>query len=126
MKRWRPVLFCLFAILAVAAAILVVRFAIRGSSEHRRFEEEATELVVSHPPGTAVSLFKAGRGLSDETPVEGFDGERAWLPRGDYFLRVDGTDRPRFYPVSITAYRGGPDAEGQFGVTIRNPPLSDP
>jgi formylglycine-generating enzyme required for sulfatase activity len=53
-------------------------------------------------------------------------GERIWLPKGDYFLEVNQASRTFFYPVSLLGYRGGPDKEGTFTVTIRLPPVPRP
>lgn len=53
------------------------------------------------------------------------DGDETWLPAGNYFLKVDDGTRTFFYPVPMLTYRGGPDKDGTFGVTIRMP-ASDP
>lgn len=42
-----------------------------------------------------------------------------WLPRGNYFLKVDQTNKTNFYPVALLRYRSGPDKEGAFTATIR-------
>jgi formylglycine-generating enzyme required for sulfatase activity len=90
------------------------------------FEREETELVISNPPGTRLTLFKAGKDLPSATAISPIGAERIWLPRGNYFLKVEQSARTFSYPIPITGYRSGPDRNGALGVTIRLPGTDSP
>lgn len=97
-------------------------------SDHRNealhYERAATELVISPAPDARLTLFKAASNLPDAVMMPLVTGDRIWLPRANYFLKVERAGRTFFYPVPVTAYRGGPDKDGTFGITIR-PPEAD-
>lgn len=106
-------------IIAVTVSLLIY-----GASERQErlhFEREETELIVSNTSGASLTLFKAGKNLQDAVAMPPMGGERIWLPKGNYFLKVDRDGRSLFYPLPIVSYRGGPDQEGTFTITIRSP-----
>jgi len=109
-----------------AAIILIIAtvssFYFRSDERHERlhYESEETEVVISNIPGAHLTLFRAGSNLHDTFAMPRVD-ERIWLPRGNYFLKADESDRTLLYQIPIVAYRGGPDKEGTFTVTIRSP-----
>jgi formylglycine-generating enzyme required for sulfatase activity len=94
--------------------------------EHLHYEHEETELIISNLPGTHLTLFKAANNLQDALTMPVLNEERTWLPRGNYFLKVDQQGRTFFYPIPIIAYRAGPDKGGTFTVTIRAPGTDSP
>jgi formylglycine-generating enzyme required for sulfatase activity len=118
MKKW-------FLLLLIVPVVLVgawfaVRY-IQGEREDaQHFEQEETDLVITNLANAKIKLFKAGNKLQDATELKDFNGERIWLARGNYFLKVDSQDQTTFYPVPITGYRTGPDNDGSFAVTIRH------
>lgn len=95
-------------------------------AEQRRYERQETELVVANLARSPVTLFKAGRTLDDTIRLDTFDGQRIWLPPGNYFLRSEEHERVQYYPVSLTGYRCGPDKDGSYLVTIRPAPKEFP
>ena len=105
-------------VVAIAGSLLIYRSI--EQLEHSRFERGETEIIVSNLSGASVSIFKAANRLDDATAVPSVSAERAWLPVGNYFLKVDGSRGELFYPVPITGYRGGPDEDGAFTITIRS------
>jgi formylglycine-generating enzyme required for sulfatase activity len=112
-------------IVGIAVTLLVYRSSARQEQLH--FEREETELIVSNTSGAAVSLFKAGNSLPSAASMPPTSAEQVWLPRGNYFLKVDGSGTTLFYPVPITGYRSGPDEDGAFTITIRSlPDISPP
>ena len=110
--------------LAISGVVLGL-FYLRSNdrSERQRYEREETEAVISNISGAHLTLLKAGKNLEDAMVVNS-TGDRFWLPRGNYFLKVERFGRTLYYPVPITAYRSGPDKDGTFGITIR-PPEAD-
>jgi formylglycine-generating enzyme required for sulfatase activity len=109
-------------IAGVAVTLLVYRSSARQEQLH--FEREETELIVSNRSGADASVFKAGNTIQAAQAIPPTGAERVWLPRGNYFLKVEGSGRTSFYPVPITGYRSGPDEDGAFTITIRSLPDS--
>src|SRR5437762_3210480 len=104
-------------VIIIAAAISLIYFRSDERRERLRYEREETEVLISNIPGAHLSLFKAGKDLQDALAMPLIGGERIWLPRGNYFLKVDQSAGTFFYPLPIASYRGGPDKEGTFTVT---------
>lgn len=113
-------------IVLTLGASLASWWAQRERSERLHYEREETELVVVNITGAPLRLFKAGKTLDEATPITTFNGERIWLPPGNYFLSADYLGRSLFYPIPLFGYRCGPDAEGTFAVTIRPAPPDSP
>lgn len=111
-------------IVGIAVTLLVYRSSARQEQLH--FEREETELIVSNTSGAEVTLFKAGNNLQAAAAMPAMGAERAWLPRGNYFLKVERSGSILFYPVPIMGYRSGPDEDGAFAITIRSLPDTDP
>ncbi len=95
-------------------------------AEQRRYERQETELVVANLARSTLTLFKAGRTLDDTIRLDAFDGQRIWLPRGNYFLRSEENGRVQYYPIPLTGYRCGPDKDGSYLVTLRPAPKEFP
>jgi iron(II)-dependent oxidoreductase len=112
-------------IAAATAALSLFYFRFNDRNERLHYEREETELIISNSARAHLTLFKAGKNLQDAAPMPAIDGEQTWLPAGNYFLKVDDGTRTFFYPAPMLNYRGGPDKDGTFGVTIRMP-VSDP
>jgi formylglycine-generating enzyme required for sulfatase activity len=101
-------------------------FADRERLEQEHYDREETELIVSNLMAAQMQLYRAGKNLSDTTRLREFNGERIWLPRGNYFLHITQAQQTFFIPVPIFGYRSGPDADGAFVVTLRPPPTEYP
>jgi len=125
-KRLYPVFGVTLAIVFVAGAIFGFRYARRQYEESRHYERDETELVLSSVSRVTAHLFKAGETLEAATEVMTFSEGRAWLPAGSYFLKVDHETGELYYPVPMTGYRGGPDEDGSFIVTVRGRPRESP
>jgi formylglycine-generating enzyme required for sulfatase activity len=123
MKRRFPLAVITIAVIAVCGLVTVTWRYKRERAEQVRFERGETELVLSNLARVPIQLFKAGNNFGDARPVTSFNGERIWLPAGDYFLKASYPSREVFYPAPIAGYRRGPDADGSFVITIRT--LSD-
>jgi formylglycine-generating enzyme required for sulfatase activity len=115
------------------AAILLIFFMVAvlyvrsdSRSDRLRYEREETNVLISNLPGAQLTLFKAGTNLQDAVPLPSVNDEPTWLPKGNYFLRVALPAGTFFYPLPIVAYRGGPDKEGTFTLTIRPAPTVHP
>ncbi|MBS1788418.1 MAG: formylglycine-generating enzyme family protein [Acidobacteria bacterium] len=94
---------------------------IRGDWEEKtHFEQGETKLTVVNLANAPMRLFKAGKKFADAAEIKEFNGQAAWLSRGNYFLQVELPARTTFYPIPIAGYRLGPDADGSFAVTIRS------
>jgi formylglycine-generating enzyme required for sulfatase activity len=116
----------------VSAALLVIgslagaRYLQRERAERLHFERGETELIVANLARVPVQLFRAGKTLHEAQPIE-FNGERAWLAPGNYFLKAGFPAQSVFYPAPLTGFRRGPDANGSYAITIRElataPPL---
>ena len=111
-------------IIAVTISLLVYRS--NAQREQLHYEREETELIVTKLFGATSTLFKAGKSLQDAVAMPPLNGERIWLPQGNYFLKVERSGRTLFYPIPIISYRGGPDREGTFTITVRPPPPDSP
>jgi formylglycine-generating enzyme required for sulfatase activity len=126
MRNWRVAATMAVTMIMVAGGFLAWQYSERERSEEAHFEREETEFVVSNLSGEPIRLFNAGRNLEGASPVPAFNGERIWLPRGNYFLKVDQPARTSFYPVPIIGYRGGPEADGALAITVRPAPADAP
>jgi formylglycine-generating enzyme required for sulfatase activity len=113
-------------IIVAGGVLLAINYHRRERTEQLRYEREETELIISNLAGAPVRLFKAGQEAAGAQPVTPFNGERIWLPRGNYFLQVDQPGGPLFFPAPIAGYRLGPDDEGALAVTIRPLPPDSP
>ena len=109
------------AIVIVIATVSWFYFRSNDRIERLHYEREETELVISNISRSHLTLFKATKNLEDAVAMAPIVGEQIWLPRGNYFLKVDQSARALLYPIPIVSYRGGPDKEGMFTVTIRSP-----
>jgi formylglycine-generating enzyme required for sulfatase activity len=114
------------AVFAIGGWILTKWFAGRERLEQMHYEREETDLIISNLTGAQIQLYKTGKNLSDTARVADFNGERIWLPRGNYFLLVKQNKKTFFVPVPIYGYRSGPDEQGAFIVTLRPPPINFP
>jgi formylglycine-generating enzyme required for sulfatase activity len=115
----------LYAVGGAAIVIIVLTvsvFYFRSDERHERlhYERDETEVIISNIPGAHLTLFKAGKNLQNAVAMPPIVGERIWLAKGNYFLEVDQSGRTLFYPLPIVSYRGGPDQEGTFTVTVRS------
>jgi len=113
------------AIVIVAASFMVTYFRSTERAERLHYEREETEVVISNIAGANHTLFKGGKKLEDAQAVS-YIGDKFWLPRGNYFLRVEQAGRFFFYPIPIVAYRAGPDKDNIFGITVRLPGSDSP
>ena len=109
-------------ILLLGVGVFYLRSHQRDEGLH--YERAETELVISPAPDATLTLLKAANDLQDAVMMPPLTDDRIWLPRGNYFLKVEQSANTFFYPIPIVAYRGGPDKDGAFGITIR-PPLAD-
>lgn len=107
------------AIVIIAAVGSMFYFRSDERRERLHYESEETEVVISNIPGAHVTLFKAGKNIQDAVALQPIVGDRIWLPKGNYFLAVD-QPKPLFFPVALVSYRGGPDKEGTFTITVRS------
>lgn len=112
-------------IVIIAATIALLVYRSNARREQLRYEREETELIITNLAAASVALFKAGKSLKEAAAMPPV-GERVWLPRGNYFLRVEQSGRASFYTIPIKSYRGGPDEDGAFIITIRPPPDAPP
>ena len=107
------------SIILIGAVITLIIYHSSALKEQRRYEREETQFFLTNLPGANVSLLKAGSSIEAAVVMPEFKPEGMWLSRGNYFLRVEQEGKLSFYPVPIVGYRGGPDKEGAFTVTIR-------
>ena len=119
-------LVCGAAIVVIAIVTTVFYFRSSDRYESLHYEREETELIISNTPRAQLTLFKAGKDLQDASAMSSIEGDRTWLSKGNYFLKVDHGPRSLFYPVPIHGYRSGPDESGTFIVTIRPPGPDSP
>ncbi len=113
-------------LIIVAAAVSLFYFRSDERSERLHYEREETQVIISNIPGAGLTLFKAGKDLQATVAMPPLNGERIWLPRGNYFLKAEQSARTFFYPIPLTGYRAGPDKEGTFTVTIRASGINSP
>jgi formylglycine-generating enzyme required for sulfatase activity len=111
-------------IVGVGIALFVYRSNAR--EEQRHYEREETQFLLTNLPNANVNLFKSGGNIEAAVLIPEFKAEGMWLPRANYFLKVEQAGRTSFYPVPIFSYRSGPDKDGEFTVTIRPFPSPAP
>ncbi|MCI0392695.1 MAG: formylglycine-generating enzyme family protein [Acidobacteria bacterium] len=126
MKRWYIAVAIAFVIITVCGGVAASRYYKRERAERLHFERGETELIVTNLARVPLRLYKAGKSLRDAQPVASFNGDRIWLPAGNYFLQANWPNREVFYPVPISGYRRGPDSDGSFALTIRTLPDQAP
>ena len=114
------------AIVIIISTITVFYLRSDERGEGLHYEREETELIVSNLTDAHLALFKAGNNLQNALAMPAINGERTWLPRGNYFLKVERSARTFYYPIPIIGYRAGPDKGGTFTVTIRAPEADSP
>jgi formylglycine-generating enzyme required for sulfatase activity len=112
--------------LGIVAGVVLYQFAEADRADQLHYERDETELVVVNTVGSKLTLFQAGKTLTDASLVPEFDGERIWLTKGDYFLQAGDGDESVYYPVPIQGYRSGTEKDDSFAVTIRPVPESPP
>lgn len=100
----------------IVGAVFVARYATSGSTDRVHFERGETELVIANPANAPLRLFKAGKSLAEPSLIPSFDGNRLWLPAGNYFLQAG---RQTSYPIPLLGFRQGPEETGELTVTIR-------
>ncbi len=120
MRRLYVSVIVVVALTVVGLALAATTYLRKERGEKRHFERDETELFVANLANAPVHLFKAGRRLSQASEISEFNGARGFLPRGSYFLKADLSSLSAFYPIPITGYRRGPDADGSLTVTIRS------
>ncbi|MBM2840639.1 MAG: FGE-sulfatase protein [Bacteroidetes bacterium] len=114
-------------LMAFIVACLVFGLVKRDEREDQlQYERGETELRVSNLSGATLTLFLAGKTLSDTSRITAFDGNSIWLPAGNYFLRVKDGTKLSYIPISLTGYHCGPDEDGSFNVTVRPLPKQFP
>jgi formylglycine-generating enzyme required for sulfatase activity len=106
-------------ILIIGALILLIIYRSNAREEQLHYEREETQFFLTNLPDANVGLFKGGSSIEAAVAMAEFKPEGMWLPRGNYFLKVEQAGKTSFYPVPIVSYRSGPDIEGAFTVTIR-------
>lgn len=108
-----------------AAGLALARYFQKTRAEQLHFTRGETELIVVNLARVPIQLFKAGKTLNEAQPME-FNGARAWLAPGHYFLKADFPAQSVYYPAPLTGFRRGPDADGSYAITIRTPPDAPP
>ena len=111
-------------IIGIAITLLVYRSNAREEQHH--YDREETQFFVTDLASANVSLFKAGASIEAAVVMPEFKPEGMWLPRGNYFLKVEQAGSTSFSPVPILGYRNGPEKEGEFTITIRPFPSHSP
>lgn len=106
-------------IILIGAVITLIILRANAREEQAHYDREETQFFLTNLTRANVSLFKAGSGIEAAVELPEFKPDGMWLSRGNYFLKVEQANRTTFYPVPIFSYRGGPDNEGAFTVTIR-------
>lgn len=120
MKKLTLTAIIVFLIASAGGGWFVARYIRSDRAEKTHFERGETKLTVVNLANAPAHLFKAGKTFADAPEIKEFNGHAAWLPRGNYFLKVDLSAHTAFYPIPIAGYRLGPDADGSFAVTIRS------
>lgn len=113
------------AIVIFIATISLIYFRSDARNDRVRYVREETQVLFSNTPGARLTLFKAGKNFQDAVPMP-LGEQQIWLPKGNYFLKVEESAKTFFYALPMVSYRGGPDKEGAFTVTIRPPPKDSP
>jgi formylglycine-generating enzyme required for sulfatase activity len=114
------------SVIVISAVIALIIYRSNAREEQGHYDREETQTFLTNLAGANVTLFKAGSSIEGAVVIPEFKPEGMWLPRGNYFLKVEQAGKTSFYPVPIVRYRSGPDKEGAFDVTIRPLPQSPP
>ncbi|HSB28508.1 MAG TPA: SUMF1/EgtB/PvdO family nonheme iron enzyme [Pyrinomonadaceae bacterium] len=113
-------------IIIIGAVVTLIVYRSNAREEQLHYDREETQFFLANLAGANVSLFKAGNSLDTSVLLPELNPEGRWLSRANYFLKVDQAGQTTYYPVSIFNYRGGPDKQGAFTVTIRALPAQSP
>ena len=114
------------SIILISAVITLIIYRSTADDEQLHYDRGETQFFLANLPGANVTLLKAGTSIEAATVMPEFKTDGMWLSRGNYFLSVEQAGKASFYPVPIVGYRGGPDKEGTFTVTIRPSQLQLP
>jgi formylglycine-generating enzyme required for sulfatase activity len=106
-------------IVVLAGLAAAFYFSSEKRSEQLHYDRQETQLMVTNLVDASTVLFRSGTNLHDEVLMRPLEDGRIWLPKGNYFLKVTRDSSTFFYPVPIINYRGGPDPDGTFNITIR-------
>ncbi|MDZ7343189.1 MAG: formylglycine-generating enzyme family protein [candidate division KSB1 bacterium] len=112
--------------LATTVGLFAVWLSDREHHEQLHFERDETELIVANASRATLHLFKAGKSLDDTVRLATFNGNRIWLPRGNYLLMAEHLGQKWFMPVPIIGYRRGPEENGALAITVRSLPRAFP
>jgi len=112
------------AVLAVAALVFLIRWLLAGADDDRHVARGETEVIVVNLAGSGLVLVKAGSTPVDTSAVTDFEASGTWLAEGNYYLlAIPGN---AYFPIPLSGYRSGPDADGSFRVTVRPLPVEFP
>ncbi|MEK7728512.1 MAG: hypothetical protein AAB354_08870, partial [candidate division KSB1 bacterium] len=91
--------------LLFAAAFIAHNLSAHEAREQEHYQRRESELLVSPLADASVTLYKAGKNLSDTTRLVAFSAEPLWLPPGNYFLRSEIRGAMLFWPAPLIGYR---------------------
>lgn len=114
----------LLLFIVAIGGVVTYRFLSGESKEMQHYERGETEVVVSIPPQYSFEIFKSGKDIHTTQKITDGKESSYWLPAGNYFATAHINGKKLFYPIPLTGYRCGPDADGSYAVTIR-PPLNE-
>ena len=113
-------------LIMLVAIVALIMYRSSAREEQLHYEREETFVIVTNLAGARSVLYKASSDLQSATATTPVPANGEWLPRANYFLKVDQNGKSTYYPVPIFSYRGGPDKDGALIVTIRPTPAQSP
>jgi formylglycine-generating enzyme required for sulfatase activity len=113
-------------LLIVGGLFFLGRWFISDREDEGHYANRETEATFVNLVNEPLALVKAGETPGDTSVVADFDASGTWLAAGNYYLVSMVNESPACYPIPLTGYRSGPDADGKFAVTVRPLPQEFP
>jgi formylglycine-generating enzyme required for sulfatase activity len=113
------------AVLVTTGALSFLRAEAARRARARHAARGETALRIVNPASASLALFRAGKDLDDAAAARIAPGE-TWLPEGRYFLEATKGPRRLHYPVTVGGAGEGPEPDGSWTVTVREPASDRP
>ena len=118
-RKFFAIIFLTALLLAAPLVVLWLKIIQDEREETHHYEHGETQVVVSNLSGDAVVLRQAGTDLRTSISIPFTDSTGGWLPAGRYYLQVVAPLETTYVTIPLSGYRGGPEEDGSFQVTIR-------
>jgi formylglycine-generating enzyme required for sulfatase activity len=109
----------------VTIAVAWQHYRAEANAEQLYADRNEMEVRITNLGGARLSLFHAGKNMSDARLLTTESPNHFSLPPGNYFIKAETSGDTLYYPISSPGYGLGP-VDGRFDLTIRPYPAEFP